>query len=315
MHYAAPPIGPLRLNIPHPPPYVSGIQNATAYGAACIQLPSPPSPNTPPLAGTLLSSAVTNQGEDCLFVNVIRPSNISSNTSLPVLFWIYGGGFEVGDARLNDGTPMVERSIALGEPIVYVSLNYRINAYGFLASKEIQAAGVTNLGLRDRESLVRGLGLQMNVMNRSSMRWSGSKVTLIFSAVINKRLPSGENLLVLSVGYHLVGNGGDPKGRFRGAIMNSGSPPSTLGPEPAQKYYDLIAKEPTISQLNTMITKTPNILSKQGLTLAYEPRVDGDIVKENPQDSIAKGKYAKVPLISGDCEDEETLFSTTQNLK
>ncbi|KAF8582703.1 hypothetical protein K439DRAFT_124701 [Ramaria rubella] len=76
-----------------------------------------------------------------------------------------------------------------------------------------------------------------------------------------------------------------------------------------------VAFQPTISQLNTMITKTPNILSKQGLTLAYEPRVDGDIVKENPQDSIAKGKYAKVPLISGDCEDEETLFSTTQNLK
>jgi acetylcholinesterase len=64
--------------------------------------------------------------------------------------WIYGGGFQVGEANSN-GAPLVERSLALKQPVIYVAANYRVSAYGFLTGKEAKAAGVTNVGILDRE--------------------------------------------------------------------------------------------------------------------------------------------------------------------
>lgn len=79
------------------------------------------------------------------------------------------GGFEDGDTSQNPGDTVVERSIILGEPVIYVSANYRLNgrvslnlksfrwsrfaALGFLGGKEVQAAGIGNAGLRDRQWL------------------------------------------------------------------------------------------------------------------------------------------------------------------
>ncbi len=57
-------------------------------------------------------------------------------------------------ASLYDGTPIVQRSIDLGTPVIFVSMNYRLSGIGFLASKQINAAGVGNLGLQDRKALI-----------------------------------------------------------------------------------------------------------------------------------------------------------------
>jgi acetylcholinesterase len=45
--------------------------------------------------------------------------------------WIYGGGFELGSTRDNNGTTVVARSIQLGEPVIYVAANYRLNGMCF----------------------------------------------------------------------------------------------------------------------------------------------------------------------------------------
>lgn len=52
---------------------------------------------------------------------------------------------------LYDGNAIVERSVQMGTPVIFVSMNYRVSGFGFLASKEVKAAGVGNLGLQDRE--------------------------------------------------------------------------------------------------------------------------------------------------------------------
>ena len=67
------------------------------------------------------------------------------------LQWIYGGAFAAGDASSYDGSALVQRSVELGEPVIYVSFNYRVNAFGWLAGKEALAGGAANLGLYDRE--------------------------------------------------------------------------------------------------------------------------------------------------------------------
>ena len=67
------------------------------------------------------------------------------------LQWIYGGGFAFGDGSSYDGTTVVQRSVQLGEPVIYVNFNYRLNAFGFLAGKEALAGGAANIGIHDRE--------------------------------------------------------------------------------------------------------------------------------------------------------------------
>ena len=94
------------------------------------------------------------------------------NLNLLMIIIFFLGAFVVGDASMNPGDTVVARSIDLGEPVVYVSLNYRINgttsfawywcvifivsylAFGFLAGREAQAAGIGNAGLKDRTTLV-----------------------------------------------------------------------------------------------------------------------------------------------------------------
>ena len=65
--------------------------------------------------------------------------------------WIHGGAFSVGDASPYNGSTFVQRSVELGEPVIYVNFNYRVNVFGWLAGKEALAGGASNVGLYDRE--------------------------------------------------------------------------------------------------------------------------------------------------------------------
>ena len=69
---------------------------------------------------------------------------------LPVLFWIFGGGFELGSPAMYDATGLVANGVAQGKPFVFVSVNYRLGGFGFMPGTEILADGAANLGLLDQ---------------------------------------------------------------------------------------------------------------------------------------------------------------------
>ena len=76
-------------------------------------------------------------------IHVLKFSNGDSQ-------WLYGGAFAIGDGSPYDGTAFVRRSIELGQPVIYLNFNYRVNAFGWLAGKEALAGGAANIGLYDR---------------------------------------------------------------------------------------------------------------------------------------------------------------------
>ncbi|KAF5378964.1 hypothetical protein D9757_009084 [Collybiopsis confluens] len=123
--FALPPVGPLRFKAPVPfkpdSSSDSTVKTAETFGNAC--------PQTPGTLGAPIS-------EDCLFLNVWRPQNTPSNAKLPVLVWIYGGQYTTGAASvpMYDPTRIFQRAGLNGKPIIFVSMNYRINTFGFLAS-------------------------------------------------------------------------------------------------------------------------------------------------------------------------------------
>jgi carboxylesterase type B len=115
------------------------------------------------------------QSEDCLYLNVIRPTGIKETADLPVAVWIHGGGLEEGgsaDKRYNLSF-IVDHSVQMGTPVIGVSFNYRLSAFGFLSGQEALDAGITNIGFRDQR-----LALQWVSENIAAFGGSPEKVTI-----------------------------------------------------------------------------------------------------------------------------------------
>ncbi|KAL9714101.1 hypothetical protein Ac2012v2_002410 [Leucoagaricus gongylophorus] len=155
--FAQPPVGNLRFRLPEPIHAYNGSIDATSYGPTCPQqkltlpiLEGLPAQVVDDIVNTVFT-ALFPDDEDCLTVNVVKPASATPASKLPVVVWIFGGGFEFGGTSMYDGSGIVSRSIDMGEPIVFVSMNYRVTGFGFLASKEVREAGVGNLGLQDRK--------------------------------------------------------------------------------------------------------------------------------------------------------------------
>jgi carboxylesterase type B len=253
-------------------------------------------------------------GEDCLTVNVNRPIGTTSTSKLPVLFWIFGGGFELGSTLMYDGASLVADSISDGQPIIFVAVNYRVGGFGFLPGKEILADGSSNLGLLDQR-----LGLQWVADNIAAFGGDPTKVTIW-----------GESAGSISVLDQMALYDGDItyKGSplFRGAIMDSGSivPADPVDCPKGQVVYDTVvanagcsAAADTLECLRGLDYETylsaansvPGILSYSSVALSYLPRPDGVVLTASPEVLVESGKYAAVPFIIGDQEDEGTLFA------
>lgn len=138
--YAKPPTGEYRFRCPRSlDTKFSTLRNATQIGYTC-----PGKDNA-----TLYAL-----NEDCLNLNVIRPSGYhsskghSSSNALPVLVQLFGGGGQTGSANSpqNNMTFLVQRSQEIGLPIIAVSVNFRKAAFGFLASRDVAVClcSVTN---------------------------------------------------------------------------------------------------------------------------------------------------------------------------
>ncbi|RPD58759.1 carotenoid ester lipase precursor [Lentinus tigrinus ALCF2SS1-7] len=316
--YAQPPVGDLRFRLPQLIDSYNGTINATSLGNQCFQqtktLPTGAPPevlrNALPLVSFFTANPNVTQSEDCLHVNVIRPADVHANAKLPVLFWIHGGGFADGSNAMTgyNGSAVVERSIEIGEPIIFVGVNYRLNAFGFLAGKEVQEAGIANLGMQDQ---------------RTALRWM-NKFISSFGGDPKKVTIWGESAGAMSVSLHLLLNGGNTEGLFRAGIMSSGSTIPTGDISDLQGTYNLIVDQVGCSNATDALAclrtvpaqnilaaanNTPATTSFTGLAAPYMPRADGTLITKAPQQLAVHGKMANVPVIIGDVKDEGSLFS------
>ncbi|KAI0794098.1 carotenoid ester lipase precursor [Fomes fomentarius] len=302
--FAQPPVGDLRLRLPQLLTSYSGTVNATTLGAQCVQqaltfpsgVPNQLLADVMPFVSAFGGNPNVPQNEDCLFLNVIRPANVPANAKLPVLVWIYGGAFAFGSNAVYDGVPIVQKSIDMGEPIIYVAMNYRLHVLGFLGGKEVKKAGVGNLGLQDQ---------------RAAFRWV-NKFISNFGGDPKKVTIWGESAGAISTSLQMLANGGNTEGLFRAGIMNSGGPPplATLPSfrTPTTSFLACLRTVP-VDKLLAAANQTPTVISFAGLNTPYMPRADGVLIKTSPQKLALQGKMAKIPFIIGDVEDEGTLFS------
>ncbi|KAI0091261.1 carotenoid ester lipase precursor [Irpex rosettiformis] len=321
--FAKPPLGGLRFSLPVAPDRYTGQHNATEFGPACHQqaLSFTIPDNLDPQAKAIVENgfgSFPHVSEDCLTVNVYKPSNFPPNSlkKLPVVIWIYGGGFEVGGSSSYDGAVIVQRSIDLGEPIIYVSMNYRCSleqiydtAYGFLNGAEVKADGVANLGLQDQREAFRWVQRYIGAFGGDRFR-----VTIW-----------GQSAGSISVGLQMVANGGNTEGLFHAAFMESGSPISVGDTLKGQKWYDFmveqlgcVGSDDTLTCLRDTVSAadidaaqnlTPAVTNRESLNITWVPRVDGKFLRDVPYHAVLEGRIANIPFVSGNTDDEGTLFS------
>ncbi|KAH6637324.1 Alpha/Beta hydrolase protein [Chaetomium tenue] len=321
--FAKPPVGSLRLKPPvrHDSPL--GVFDASGIAPACPQFLADSDSNEflSKVIGTLTNLPFFQKAlkisEDCLTVNVFRPIGTKAGDKLPVLFWIFGGGFELGWSSMYDGGPLVTNAINMGKPYVFVAINYRVGGFGFMPGKEILADGSANLGHLDQ---------------RMALEWVSDNIAA-FGGDPDKVTIWGESAGAISVFNQMALYDGDNtyKGKplFHGAIMNSGSivPADPVDCPKGQAIYDQVAakagcasakdtlaclREAPYDKFLAAANSVPAILSYNSVALSYLPRPDGKALTKSTDVLVQQGKYAAVPMIIGDQEDEGTLFALFQ---
>lgn len=140
--FAAPPVGELRWRAPQPVKPWDGVRNANTYA---------PGPMQPALAAIAMG-APANLSEDCLYLNVWTPAK-APDERLPVMVWIYGGGFISGltSVPVTDGTRLAQKGVVL------VSIAYRVGPFGFLAHPELSRESGKGSGCYGIQDQVAGL--------------------------------------------------------------------------------------------------------------------------------------------------------------
>ncbi|KAH7890870.1 Alpha/Beta hydrolase protein [Phlebopus sp. FC_14] len=312
--YAQPPVGELRFQVTQSVSAYTGSYSATKYGPACIQQ-SVKIPQSMTDAGHGVAAkveeiytAASNTSEDCLTINVITPSNVTSSSKLPVVVWFHGGANQVGSSSTVDGSVIVKRALEINEPIIYVSMNYRINAFGFLASMEVMDAGVGNLGLQDQREALRWVQKYIGAFGGDS-----SKITLW-----------GEGSGATSASLQMLANGGNTEGLFRGAFMQSGAPVPTGHVTHGQAYYDSIVLQTgcnstadtleclrgvPLEALQSAVNNQSSIFSYPSIISAWLPRADDTFLLAPPQQLIQENSVANISFVIGNTDDEGTVFS------
>jgi para-nitrobenzyl esterase len=275
--YAAPPTGNLRWRPPQPASSWSGIRDATQFGPSCPQAQAF-NPFLPP--GTI--------SEDCLNLNVYTPT-LRSGSDRPVLVWIHGGGLIQDGGRNYDGTKLA----AAGT--VVVTINYRLGALGFLAhpalaSRPGGAAG--NYGLMDQQAALRWV-------QRNIARFGGDPHNVTIA---------GQSAGGLSVLAQMVSPGA--RGLFQKAIVQSGTfalnqQPLATAEASGEKFAQSVG---CADQTAACLRSVPvsDLVSKFGVEIPGV--VDGSVLTQPIGTALARGQFARVPVINGITHDEELIF-------
>lgn len=286
--YAAPPVGELRWRAPQPPPPWSDVRDAAEAGSVCPQMGGD-GPNQPPrLVGS----------EDCLFLNVETPRGI--NQPLPVMVFLHGGAFVGGSGAPYNPTRLVTQG-----QVVFVSVNYRLGALGFLDHPALNDPFAGNFGLADQQAALRWV--QHNI---AAFGGDPGNVTLW-----------GESAGAFSTCAQLAAPGA--RGLFHKAIVQSGpcgnslltpltaqqrgtQTATTLGCADPASAADCLRAAPLqdlVGLNEDQITAHRDITGLPWLPVAGTPALP-----LQPLAAMQHGAAANVPLIQGGTRDEMRAF-------
>ncbi len=290
IRYAKAPAGDLRFRVPQPVENWTGVKDAVAFG--------PVAPQSESNLGTKGA-----QSEDCLLLNIWSPA--ADGKKRPVMFWIHGGGFEIGSGSsdLYYGANLAKKG-----DVVVVTINYRLGPLGFLYFKNAGNNNhqfENNLGIRDQIA-----ALQWVKENIAAFGGDPAQVTIFGESAGGT---SVQTLLATRVA----------QGLFKGAISESGPPAILWSPEIGEKitnkYCSILRINPDSLQLLKNVPvdtlkEAQEILRKYMVAetneKVFSPTIDGDILTGDIFKCMKPEIGGKVALMIGTNMNESTMFAS-----
>jgi para-nitrobenzyl esterase len=289
--FAAPPVGELRWKAPQPVAAWTGVRTATEFGARCMQ-------------GNIYSDMIfrdSGPSEDCLYLNVWTPAK-SAAAHLPVMVWIFGGGFAAG----STSEPRQDGEMLAKKGVVVVSMNYRLGIFGFFSHPELtkesghNASG--NYGLLDqvaalewvRDNIAAFGGDAQNVTIFGESAGSYSVSALMAS-------PLSRDLFQRAMGES-------------GAFLEKGPAMQSLTESEAdgEKFAESIGAK-TLEALRAVPSAELLAAAMKDTDIRIWANVDGYFFPEDPHAIYASGKQSHVPLLAGWNKDEGAYSDIFQN--
>ncbi len=290
--FAAPPVGKLRWRAPQPVKSWKGVLHADHFGPTCMQ-------HIETWMGPLHTS------ENCLDLNVWTPAR-SPHAALPVMVWIFGGGFTSGSTaiRLYSGEKLAEHGV------VVVSIAYRVGPMGFLALPALSAESAHhvsgNYGLLDQIA-----GLHWVKRNISAFGGNPHRVTIF-----------GESAGGISVS--MLAASPLARGLFEGAISESGGSfgPTRTPPAPGENVQTLQNAEQeglkferelgvhSLAQLRNLPASVIQNAASKAPHGEFWPVLDDRVIVGDEYNLYQEGRYNDTPILIGTNSDEGALFGT-----
>ncbi|WP_159520704.1 carboxylesterase/lipase family protein [Sunxiuqinia indica] len=279
--FAAPPVGDLRWKAPQTVEKWDGIKQVTQFAPSPFQWGNPPA----------------GKSEDCLYLNVWTPAK-SEKDKLPVMVWIYGGGFGAG----TTADPVCNGTALAKKDVVVVAVAYRVGILGFLAHPELSAENPNkvsgNYGLLDQIA-----GLKWVKENIEAFGGDPEKVTIF-----------GESAGGISVSMLCASP--EAKGLFSGAISQSGGSfgptrPTTYPGENMKTLQQAEADGEAYVQQSEMnsIAELRKVSADQLPGGRGWPIVDGHVIPDVQTNLYKEGNYNDVPVLIGYNSDEGLSFA------
>lgn len=280
--FAAPPVGALRWKAPQPAPHWKDVRQAVEFGPRCMQ-------------GNIYNDMVFRDkgpSEDCLYLNVWTPA-ASAHARLPVMVWIYGGGFGAGAASepRQDGANLAKKGV------VVVSMNYRLNVFGFFShaelAKESGHDSSGNYGLLDQVAALRWVR-----RNISGFGGDPANVTIFgesagsFSVSALMASPLAQGLFHRAIGE---------SGAYFGTVLPL--QPLPRSEEADAKFAESIGAHSLADLRAKPAAELLDAAVKQK-DIWFAPNIDGYFLPRSVREIFAGGQQSHVPLLAGWNRDE-----------
>ena len=283
--FAAPPVGELRWRQPQPVKAWTGVRPVSAFAPGCMQ-------------SSFMSMGPSNYSEDCLYLNVWTPAR-SALEKLPVMVWIYGGGFTAGQTAIPayDGTSLARKGV------IVVSIAYRLGALGFLAHPELSRESGKGSGAYGLADQIAGL------------RWVKDNIAKFGGDPRNVTI-FGESAGGMSVS--MLAASPPARGLFAKAISESGGSfgPLKTANEGGSTVPTLKSAEATgqraFAALGVADLKAARALPADRVTKAqgqFWPVADGEFIVGDQYELYRQGRFNDTPVLIGTNADEGRLFA------
>ncbi|KAH6603105.1 acetylcholinesterase precursor [Trichoderma cornu-damae] len=326
IRYAAPPVGSLRFAAPQPPSANRSVVQDGLTDRICPQAyPDWINTSNQFVPRYLLGDKEFDESsfnfsiptpepdpretEDCLFLDISVPKAIYDNAGktngAPVVVWIHGGGYTVGwKTAFSNPAGLIHASQNNGElGIIFVAINYRLGAFGFLGGPTVQEDGTANAGLYDQQ-----MALEWVQTNIAKFGGDAQQVTI-----------HGESAGAGSIIHHLTAYGGSGPILFTQAILQS--PPvvplvsSQLNEDILTTFLDY-AGASTLQEARSLSSATLQAANRRQVAASpygaftYSPTLDDNLIPASPAQLLQQGRFHKsVRMFIAHNENEGLIFT------